>query len=95
MNNFRVHYSGTTFASEDSIEEAKKRVHDRMISLGKIFDIQAIPLHPDDKEFKEGNYMVSFEGEIKVQAETKKKAESQAYDRLSNLGQITVSVFKE
>ncbi len=65
-----------------------------MASVGKIFDIEAMPLHPDE-EFKEGNYIVSFEGEITVQAETKEKAENQAYDRLSNLGQITISVFKE
>ncbi len=94
MNNFRVHYSGTSFASGSSVEDVKKKVHDRMASVGKIFDIQAIPLRPDEK-FKEENYMVSFEGEIIVQAETKKKAENQAYDRLSNLGQITISVFKE
>ena len=94
MNNFRVHYSGTSFVSGDSLEEVEKKVHDRMASIGKIFDIKAIPLHPD-AEFKEGNYIVSFEGEIKVQAETKKKAEDQAYDRLSNFGQITVAAFKE
>ncbi len=43
----------------------------------------------------EENYIVSFEGEITVEAETKVNAENQAYDQLSHLGQITVVAFKK
>ena len=43
----------------------------------------------------EENYMVSFEGEIEVQAETKVNAENQVYDQLSHLGQVTVEAFKK
>ncbi len=37
---------------------------------------------------------MSFGGEITVQAESKEKAESQAYDRLAHLGQVTVVAFE-
>ena len=47
------------------------------------------------KDHGEENYVVSFEGEIEVGAETKELAENQAYDRLSHLGQITVMAFKK
>jgi hypothetical protein len=57
--------------------------------------IEATALHPDEKEYSEGNYVVSFEDEIEVQAETQVKAENQAYDQLSHLGQITVVTFKK
>ncbi len=56
---------------------------------------QATLLHPDEKQYSERNYVVSFEGEIEVQAETQVKAENQAYDQLSHLGQITVVAFKK
>jgi len=51
-------------------------------------------LHPNEKEYSEGNYVVTFEGEITVEAETQVKAENQAYDQLSHLGKITVVAFK-
>ena len=53
------------------------------------------PSDPDEKEYLEGNYVVSFEGEITVEAETQVKAENQGYDLLSHLGQITVVAFKK
>jgi hypothetical protein len=95
MSNFRVHYSGACFENGDSREKAEKKVYDRMASIGKIFDIEASVLHPDEKNLGEGNYIVSFEGEIMVQAESREKAENQAYDRLSHLGQITIVAFKK
>jgi hypothetical protein len=52
-------------------------------------------LHPDQRNLGEENYVVGFEGEIEVGAETKELAENQAYDQLSHLGQITVMAFKK
>jgi hypothetical protein len=95
MNKFRVYYSGVCFESGDSREQVEKKVHDKVGSLGEVLRIEATALHPDDKEFKEGNYIVSFEGEITVQAESREKAENHAYDRLSHLGQITLAAFKK
>jgi hypothetical protein len=57
--------------------------------------IEATPLHPDLINLGEENYVVGFEGEIEVGAETKELAENQAYDRLAHLGQITVMAFKK
>lgn len=51
------------------------------------------PVHPAENNHKEENYVVSFEGEIMVQAESKEKAENQAYDRLASLGQVAVMAF--
>ena len=73
----------------------ERRVHDKVASTGELLGIEATALHPDEKEYSEGNYVVSFEGEIEVQAETQVKAENQAYDQLSHLGQITVVTFKK
>ena len=95
MNNFRVYYSGACFESGDSPEKVEKKVHNKIASMGKMLDIEATALHSDDKDFKQGNYVVSFEGEITVQAETKELAENQAYERLSHLGQITVVAFEK
>ncbi len=95
MDNFRVHYSGACFERGDSLEQVERKVHDKVASLGEVLGIEATPLHPDEKEYSEGNYIVSFEGEIEVQAETQVKAENQAYDQLSHLGQITVVAFKK
>jgi hypothetical protein len=95
MDNFRVYYSGACFESGDSPEQVEKKVHDRIASLGKVFRIEAAPLRPEEKEFSEGNYVVSFEGEIMAEAQTKEEAENQAYDRLAHLGQVTVVAFPE
>ena len=73
----------------------EKKVHDRITLLGEILKIEAIPVHPCERDCIEENYVVSFEGEITVQAEDQVKAENQAYDRLSDLGQITVIALKE
>ena len=95
MENFRVCYSGACFERGDSPEQLEKKVHDRIASLGEVLGVEATALHPKEKEYSEGNYIVSFEGEIEVQAETQVKAENQAYDQLSHLGQITVVAFKK
>jgi hypothetical protein len=95
VENFRVCYSGACFERGDSLEQVERRVHDKIASLGEVLGIEATALHPDEKENSEGNYVVSFEGEITVEAETQVKAENQGYDLLSHLGQITVVAFKE
>lgn len=95
MNNFMVYFSGARFENGDSPEEVERKVHDKIAFMGRILDIEATILHSDDKDFKQGNYVVSFEGEITVQAETKELAENQVYERLSHLGQITVLAFKK
>ena len=95
MKNFRVHYFGTCFERGDSLEQVQKRVQDKVASLGKVLDIEATPLHYNEKNPGEENYVVSFEGEIEVDAETKELAENQAYNQLSHLGQITLAAFKK
>ena len=95
MNTFKVYYSGACFENGGSRELAEKKVHDRVAIMGKVFRIEARLLRSDEKEYSDGNYVVSFEGEITVQAESKELAENQAYDRLSHLGQVTVMAFKE
>ena len=95
MKNFRVHYSGACFERGDSLEQVEKRVHNKIASLGEVLGIEATLLNLDQKNPGEENYVVSFEGEIEVQAETQIKAENQAYDRLSHLGQITLAAFKK
>ncbi len=72
-----------------------RRVQDRVASHGEMLGIEATFLHPDQRDHGEENYVVSFEGEIEVGAETKELAENQAYDQLSHLGQITVVAFKK
>ena len=64
-------------------------------SLGEVLDIEATFLHLDQRDLGEENYVVGFEGEIEVEAETKELAENRAYDQLSHLGQITVEGFKK
>ena len=71
------------------------RVQDKVVILGEMLGIETRLLHPDQRDHGEENYVVSFEGEIEVGAETKELAENQAYDRLSHLGQITVVAFKK
>ncbi len=66
-----------------------------MASLGKVLDVEATLLHPNERDPGKGNYVVSFEGEISVQADTREKAENQGYDLLAHLGQITVVAFKK
>ena len=97
MDNFRVHYSGACFERGDSREQVERRIHDKVASMGEVFYIEARLLHPDEIDLDVGkkNYVVSFEGEITVEAETKELAQNQAYDRLSHLGQITVVAFKK
>ena len=73
----------------------EKRVRDKVAILGQVFRIEAKLLPPDQDVPREEDYIVSFEGEIEVQAETKVKAGNQAYDQLSHLGQITVTAFKK
>jgi hypothetical protein len=95
MDNFRVYYSGACVESGDSPEQVEKKVHDKIAFLGEALGVEATALHPDEKEYSERNYVVSFEGEITVVAETQVKAENQGYDLLSHLGQITVVAFKK
>ena len=83
MDNFRVYYSGGRFESGDSPEQVEKKVHDKIVSLGEVLVVEATALHPDEKEYSESNYVVSFEGEVTVEAETQVKAENQGYDLLS------------
>lgn len=73
----------------------EKKVYDKVSSLGNVLRIEATVLHPDQRDLGEENYVVSFEGEIVIEAESREKAENQAYDRLSLLGQITVVAFKK
>jgi len=58
-------------------------------------DIEATLLRADESHLGEENYVVSFEGEITIQAETQVEAENQGNDLLSHLGQITVVAFKK
>ena len=95
MSNFRVHYSGACFETGDSPEQVERKVHDRVDHLGEVLDIEATTLHAGESNRDGENYVVTFEGEIMVEAETDVEAENQAYDRLSHLGQITVVAFKE
>ena len=95
MSNFRVHYSGACFETGNSRERVEKRVHDKVSSIGDVLDIEATPLRSEESTFQGENYIVSFEGEILIQAESKEKAENQAYDRLASLGQVTVVAFME
>ena len=95
MDKFRVYYSGACFERGDSLEQVERRVQDKVASLGEVFGIEATFLHPDQRDLGEENYVVGFEGEIEVEAETKELAENQVYDQLSHLGQITVVAFKK
>jgi hypothetical protein len=95
MDNFRVYYSGACFERGDSPEQVEKKIHDRIASLGEVLSVETTVLHPDQRNLGEENYVVSFEGEITVEAETQVKAENQGYNLLSHLGQITVVAFKK
>jgi hypothetical protein len=95
MDNFLVYYSGGCFERGDSPEQAEKKAYDRVSSLGNVLRIEATATHPDESNLGEENYIVSFEGEIMVEAETKVNAENQVYDQLSHLGQVSVEAFKK
>ncbi len=94
MKDFNVYYSGSRFEIGSTPEQVEKRVRDRIMPLGRVFRVDAEPLRPDDKTSAGENYVVSFEGEFTVQAETKEKAENRAYDTVSHLGQVTVVAFE-
>ncbi len=93
MKDFSIYYSGLRFETGDTPEQVEKRVRDRVSARGKVFRIDAEPLRSDDRTPAGENYVVSFEGEVTVQAETKEKAENQAYDMLADLGQVTPVAF--
>jgi len=95
MDKFKVYYSGACFERGDSLEQVERRVQDKIASLGEVFGNEATFLHLDQRDLGGENYVVSFEGKIEVEAETKELAENQAYDQLSHLGQITVVAFKK
>jgi hypothetical protein len=95
MDNFRVYYSGASFEKGDSPDQVKRKIHDKIASLGYVLGVEATALHPDQRNLGEENYVVTFEGEITVEAETQVKAEIQGYDLLSHLGQVTVVAFKK
>jgi hypothetical protein len=95
MDNFRVYYSGECFERGDSLEQVERKVHDKVAFLYGVFGVDATFLHPDQRNLGEENYVVSFEGEIMVEAETKVNAENQVYDQLSHLGEVTVVAFKK
>jgi hypothetical protein len=95
MDNFLVYYSGGCFERGDSREQAEKKAYDKVSSLGNVLRIEATAVHPDESNHGEENYIVSFEGEIIVEAETKVNAENQVYVQLSHLGEVTVEAFKK
>ena len=95
MENFRVYYSGECFERGDSLERVERRVHDKVAFSFEVLGVDATFLHPDESNLGEENYIVSFEGEIMVEAETKVNAENQVYDQLSHLGEVTVEAFKK
>ena len=94
MDNYLVYYSAGCFERGDSPEQAEKKAYDKVSFLGNVLRIEATAVHPDESNPGEENYIVSFEGDIIVEAETKVNAENQVYDQLSHLGQVTVEAFK-
>ncbi len=95
MDSFTIHYSGMSFESGDSPDHVEKKVRHRMVPLGQVLGVEATHLYPDEMNSQGDNSVVSFEGEIEVQADTQEKAENQGYDLLSHLGQITLVVSKK
>ena len=96
MDDFVVFYSGACFESGDSPEQVEKKLQNKIAPFGKVLGVEAvIPPFRNERDTGEENYVVSFEGEIAVQADTPEKAENQGYDLLSQLGQITVVAFKK
>ncbi len=94
MDNYLVYYSGGCFERGDSPEQAEKKTYDKVSSLGEVLRIEARILYPHEKNLGQENYVVSFEGEIMVEAETKVNAESQIYDQLSHFREVTVVGFR-
>ena len=66
MSEFRVHYSGACFETGDSAEQVEKKVHNRVISLGKALDIVTTLSHAERSNLGAENYVVSFEGEVTI-----------------------------
>ena len=95
MKDFTVFYSGACFETGESPEQVEEKVHGNIALLGKALDVEATALHPADRRLGEENFVVSFEGEIALQAGTKEEAENKAYDILAHLGQITVVAFED
>ncbi len=94
MNDFLVYYSGSCFERGDSREQVEEKVHKKVSFLGQVLRVEAIANHSDEGKPWELNYIVSFEGEIMVEAETKVNAENQIYDQLSHFREVTVLGFK-
>ncbi len=95
VKDFSIYYSGSCFEIGDTPKQAEKRVRDRITPLGKVFRVDVEPLRPGDKTPTGEDYVVRFEGEFTVQAETKEKAESKSYDIVAYLGQVTVTAFEK
>jgi hypothetical protein len=72
VNNFRLHYSGACFETDNSREQVENKVHDRVASLGEVLEIEARLLHSDESNLPGENDVVSFEGEIPVRIEIEK-----------------------
>ncbi len=79
MDKFTVYFSGACFESGDSPEQVEKKVHDRVASVGEVFNVGVTSPRPGESDMGKENYVISFEGEITVQAETREKAENQGY----------------
>ena len=95
ISSFMVHYAGACFETGDSPEQVEGKVHDRVDRLGDVLEIEATALHSDKDNPDAENYVVRFEGEMMIQAETDVEAENQAYDRLAHLGYVNTVAFKE
>ena len=95
MNSFLVYYSGECFSNGDSAEEAERKVYDKISCVGEALDINATAVHPDESNLAKENYIVSFEGEIVIEAESKLNAENQGYAQLSHIGEVTIEAFKK
>jgi hypothetical protein len=55
MDNFRVYYSSACFERGDSPEQVKKKIHDKIASLGEVLGVEATALHSDQRNLGEEN----------------------------------------